>query len=46
MLASGVAHYTASEFWPLLSCKAGLMSLTKTLALEITDVRVNAVKAN
>lgn len=43
-VASGLAHYARPGFGPYAAAKAGMISLTKTLALEAApDVRVNAV---
>ncbi|MEM7546611.1 MAG: SDR family oxidoreductase [Pseudomonadota bacterium] len=43
-VASGLAAYTRPGFGPYAAAKAGMLSLTRTLALEAApDVRVNAV---
>lgn len=43
-VASGLAHFTRPGFGPYAAAKAGMISLTKTLALEAApDIRVNAV---
>ena len=43
-VASGLAAYARPGFGPYAAAKAGMVSLTKTLALEAApDVRVNAV---
>lgn len=43
-VASGLAQYTRPGFGPYAAAKAGMISLTKTLALEAAPkVRVNAV---
>ena len=43
-VASGLAAHSRSGFGPYAAAKAGMVSLTKTLALEAApDVRVNAV---
>ena len=43
-VASGLAHHARPGFGPYAAAKAGMISLTKTLALEAApDVRVNAV---
>lgn len=43
-VASGLAHFARPGFGPYAAAKAGMISLTKTLALEAApDVRVNAV---
>ena len=43
-VASGLAHYARPGFGPYAAAKAGMISLTKTLALEAApEVRVNAV---
>jgi 3-oxoacyl-[acyl-carrier protein] reductase len=43
-IVSGLAAFTRPGFGPYAAAKAGMVSLTKTLALELSpDVRVNAV---
>lgn len=43
-MVSGLAAFTRPGFGPYAACKAAMVSLTKTLALEAApDVRVNAV---
>jgi len=43
-IVSGLAAFTRPVFGPYAAAKAGMVSLTKTLALELSpDVRVNAV---